>query len=67
MISFYVNNGSALGSFCGWMGYRQFFPQITDKRSGYSYIEQKAMSDETSEKIYDLGNIAIDKRRRPNV
>ena len=44
---------------------RQFYPRLSDKRAGISYIEQKAMSDET-EKIYDLGNISIDKRRRPS-
>ena len=60
-----VSCGSLLGALCGWLGFRQFYPRLSDKRSGISYIEQKAMSDET-EKIYDLGSISIDKRRRPS-
>jgi len=60
-----VSAGSALGALCGWTGFRQFYPRLGDKRCGVSYIEQKAMSDET-EKIYDLGSISIDKRRRPS-
>lgn len=57
--------GSILGSICGWIGYRQFYPRLSDKKAEKSFIELKAMSDET-EKIYDLGNISIDKRRRPS-
>ena len=61
-----VSAGSALGALNGWLGFRQFYPRLSDKRCGVSYIEQKALSDET-EKIYDLGSISIDKRRRPEV
>ena len=62
-----VTAGSILGIICAFIGYRQFFPSLSDKRSTHSYMEQKALNDDSENKIYDLGNISIDGRRSSNV
>ena len=59
--------GSLLGITSAFIGYRQFYPCLTDKRATLSYMEQRALNDDAENKIYDLGNISIDDgRRRPS-
>jgi len=62
-----VTVGSLLGIVTALIGYRQFYPSLADKRSSLSYMEQKALNDDSENKIYDLGNISIDGRRSSNV
>jgi membrane-associated phospholipid phosphatase len=58
--------GSLLGMLSAFIGYRQFYPSIGDKKATLSFMEQKALSDDAETKIYDLGIISIDDgRRRP--
>jgi len=54
-----VTCGSLLGTLMAWIGYRRFFPAISDRRSAVSYMEQKALQFDENQ-IYDLGKLSVE-------
>lgn len=70
---FDVITGSLLGLLCGWAGYRQFFPQLSDYRAkGRAYpirkwgSEPTRLSQSTSSDEVKLTGDAEEYRPRPN-